>query len=52
MNVYDIIPLTFAVDFQEEGSMHKYDQIIQVLSFFEKNIQLSYTDLNIGLQAL
>ena len=52
INVYDIIPLTFAVDFQEESSVQRYDQIMQVLHLFEKNLQLSHTELNVKLQAL
>ena len=38
MNVYDIIPLTFTIDFLSDNQTQKMDQIAQVIQLFEKNI--------------
>ena len=50
LDVYDMIPLTFAVDFQDHNYDIKFDQILQVISLFEKYISLSPTELNKKLQ--
>ena len=52
INVYDIIPLTFAVDFLSDNQVQKMDQIAQVIQFFEKNILLGVDELNQRLQSL
>ena len=52
MSLYDHIPLTFAVDFSEPNHQTKYDQIIAVLSLFEKNVSLGPAELTSKLQSL
>lgn len=51
LDVYDMIPLTFAVDFSEHHHQRNFDQILQIISLFEKHINLSPTELNIKMQA-
>lgn len=45
-----MIPLTFAVDFLDPNHQPKFDQILQTLSLFEKNITLSPEELSSKLQ--
>ena len=40
LDVYSMIPLTFAVDFREENYASRFENILQVISVFEKNINL------------
>ena len=49
LDVYDMIPLTFDVDFSDLNFQIKFDQILQIISLFEKNITLSPTELSIRL---
>ena len=51
IDVYDMIPLTFAVDFSDLNYQIKFDQILQVISLFEKNITLSPLELSNKLQS-
>lgn len=46
LDVYDMIPLTFDVDFSDLNFQIKFDQILQIISLFEKNITLSPTELS------
>ena len=50
LDVYDMIPLTFAVDFQDHNHSIKFDQILQIISIFERYISLSPSELSAKLQ--
>lgn len=52
LDVYDMIPLTFAVDFQDSYHLKNFEQILQVISTFEKNISLPPAELNQKLMAV
>ena len=49
LDVYDMIPLTFAVDFSESNHQQKFDQILHIISMFEKHITLAPSELNTKL---
>ena len=49
--VYSILPLTFAVDFQDPEHRPKFDQILQVISTVERNISMGPAELSAKLQA-
>ena len=46
MNVFEMVPLTFAVDFREENQAEQFNRILHMISIFEKNISLTPTELN------
>ena len=46
LDVYDMIPLTFAVDFSDHNHQIKFDQILQIVSLFERNISLDSQELS------
>jgi hypothetical protein len=46
IDVFEMVPLTFAVDFREENQAEQFNKILQVISIFEKNISLTSSELN------
>ena len=46
LDVYDMIPLTFAVDFSDVNHQHQFDTILQIVSIFQKNIELNPQELS------
>ena len=46
LDVYGMIPLTFAVDFSEVNYTPKFDQILSVISTIDKNVHLLPSELS------
>lgn len=46
MNVYDILPLTFLLDFKSDNMYEQYETFKSVHKLLEQNINSDYQDIN------